>query len=380
MDSFEKYKIARWAYSIGKEFIPNYEWDLLHKQFLQDSVHSAYAQTSWSQDECPIELLRKYNLTDLIREIVVNTDKSESIPSIITIIEAQHILNQFTTPVLFSTKADGWNIQVDYYDGKLVQARTRGRSSDAVQAANLEPHLPQTIPLKGKVRIFGECVCPNELFQILKQRFGVVSQRNCVSTALAKEDYSYGLQFRTFYLESDLLQFSTMIDMWSKLKELGFLTIDYIVSYENHYNNFSNFSNIKSSVEYPTDGCVVQSLQMPSKDKYAFRIASWAEPYYNSYVTGFTPSYAPLYMGLQVEIYPIITATGSTQRVLDIDNLDRILKNNLEIGAPIAFTLRSHAIADIDEALTENLQNLHKYSLSEYQKNVRDEEEAKKLQ
>lgn len=360
MTDFDRYVIARWSYSIGVSFIPDHEWQLLHEKFLADKEHCDFAKTSWSHDTCPTELLRKYNLTDLIKHVTINQDKSESIPSINTLIEASNICNNFIEPVVLSVKADGWNIQVDYYDGKLLQAKTRGRSSDAMQPHNIEPYLPQTIPVKNKVRVFGECVCPNKLFSLMKKEQGIVSQRNCVSTALANSKYTHMLEFRTFDVDILDNEFPTQLDKLLTLKDWGFLTVDYDVSYSDHLFHVSKLAELKAQLSYITDGCVIRPLKMPSQKKYALRIYDWAEPYYVSYVTGYTTSYAPLYISLQLQIYPIKTDRGSTQKVIDIDNLDRILTNNLLKGSPVAFTMKSHAIADIDTNLTRLLQERYK--------------------
>lgn len=377
MTDFDKYVIARWAYSIGEEFIPDYEWQMLHEKFLKDDKHKEFASTSWSHDTCPTELLREYNLTDLIRHITINQDKSESIPSINTMLEASTICNNYNEPVILSVKADGWNIQVDYYEGALIQARTRGRSSDAIQAYNIEPYLPQRIPLKGKVRVFGEGVCPNELFSLMKKQQGVVSQRNCVSTALANPIYTPMLELRTFDLEVSDKEFDTQLDKLNALKECGFLTVDYDVSYSDHLMNVKRLSELKSQLNYITDGCVIRPLKMPSQKKYALRIYDWAEPYYVSYIQGYTSKYAPLYISLQLKIFPIKTDRGSTQRIIDIDNLDRILSNNLMKGSPIAFTMKSHAIADIDINMTRLLQEKYKDRYEIFHNKIEKEEAMK---
>lgn len=378
MNDFDKYVLSRWAYSIGKEFISDHEWSLLHQRFLQDPAARDFASRSWSLDTCPYELLKKYNLTDWMKDVVINTNKSESIPSVTTMTEASNIASTMTN-AFCSVKADGFNVQADYLDGRLICVLTRGRSSDAVDASALQPVLPQTIPIKGKVRVYGEAVVPNELFSKIQRLYSNVSQRSSVATALSKPELAKEMKVMTFYMDSDSIQFQTMEEMMDTLYRCKFDTVTFLTTDFNVMESVKKLSDIKDTLDYITDGCVVRPNQLPSESKYAFRIYNWAEPYYKSFVTGYQYSNAPLYFGVQLQIFPIKTAIGSRQSVLDIDNIERILSNNLYKDSPVAFVMRSHAIADIDLDMTRQLQLIYKNRSQEYLDLIRQEEMNKNV-
>jgi hypothetical protein len=378
MNDFDKYILARWAYSIGQEFISDYEWSLLHQRFLKDPQTHDFAATSWSLDTCPYELLKKYNLTHWMHNVVINTNKSESIPSITTLTEASKIASSMSN-VFCSVKADGFNVQADYLDGRLICILTRGRSSDAIDASALKPVFPQTIPIKGKVRVYGEAVVPNDLFSKIQRLYSNVSQRSSVATALSKPELAKDMKVMTFYMDSDTVKFKTMSEMMDTLYRCKFDTVTFLTTAFDVMNTVKKLSDIKNTLGYLTDGCVVRPNELPSESKYAFRIYNWAEPYYKSFVTGYRYSNAPLYFGIQLQIYPVKTAIGSTQSVLDIDNIERILSNNLYKDSPVAFVMRSHAIADIDLDMTRQLQLIYRDNSQEYLDLIRQEEMNKNV-
>ena len=82
-NSKDLYVIARWAYSIGEPIIDDAQYNMLHQMIVEKYPDWEYVTRSWSSDPCPIELLKSYNLLDLIRKVVL-TDKTESIPSLQT--------------------------------------------------------------------------------------------------------------------------------------------------------------------------------------------------------------------------------------------------------------------------------------------------------
>ena len=81
MTLLEKYIIARWCYAIGEDFISDMEYRGIEDILKKEEPENEYINRSWSDDPCPVELLRKYNMLHLIRNVEF-IHKSESIPSI----------------------------------------------------------------------------------------------------------------------------------------------------------------------------------------------------------------------------------------------------------------------------------------------------------
>ena len=379
MTDYEKYVIARWAYSIGKEFISDVEYNALHNVMLKSPVGHRLAQQSWSKDYCPVSLLKKYGYLDWIYDIIPNGDKSESIPSITSIYQAEEVLKQFNTDIFISTKEDGFNGQCHYCEGKRTIINSRGRSADALTYWNFIDKLPIAIPLKDYTRIYGEIVLTNEGFELLSKATGARSQRSSVSTALANPKYTKYLEYHAFYIENKNTKFRTMEEMYKTLQSFGFKTPQYIIvpNGSNVLEAFKEFSKIRYTLNHLTDGGVIQSNQFPYDNKYAFRIFEWKEPYYKSYIKSYEYSRATHNYGIKLAIYPIHVGVnnGNIQRLLDIDNLNRIIKYRLFPDSPVVFTLTSHADPNIDLELTRLLQE-EVTDIDAYKYQIEQEEET----
>ncbi len=375
MTDTEKYVIARWAYSIGKDFITDAEYNLLHQKMLLSPAYKSLAQKSWSDDVCPVELLKKYNLEDWINCVIPTGDKSSSIESINSVSVADKVLKNYSE-IFLSTKDDGFNVQTHYIDGRRIIANSRGRATDAVSYSNLTTYLPSHIPIKGYTRIYGELVLPDDGFEYIKSVTESKTQRASVSTALSRKEYAKYLEYHVFWIENKNLKFDTMVDVYETAKSWGFKTPIYkvLTNSNNYLYEIENFSKLKGCVCYPTDGCVIQSNHLPSEDKYALRIFDWKEPYYKSFILGYQYSHAIHNFGIKLVIYPITTDDGKKQSLLDIDNLARILDNKLNVGTPVVFKMTSHAVANIDLTLTRELRESIT-SNEEYCENIKRDEE-----
>lgn len=360
MTDFENYVIARWAYSVGKPIMPDARYTILDRVMKSMYPDNEYTKRTWSEDPCPVELLKQYGREDLIYSVVIS-DKTESIPSLNNWVELQEEYYTMHGKHRVSFKLDGWNIQASYWNTHLVNVQTRGRSTDAMDASVLRKLLPQRIPVMGKALITMELLIPNADFEWFRKTFHVTSQRAAVSTALANP--GAGTLDHVKLIAHGLRCSMELDDMYKQLKACGFEVpmCAYVENYDELKNQIKAFSEYKSDYPYPTDGLVCDG----GNKVRAIRVMGWQEPILISYVTGYEESYGPHSIGIQCKIYPINTGM-STQRVVPATNLKRIIELNLRPGYPIAFRIASSAIADIDEESTILLQkkwndNLQKY-------------------
>jgi hypothetical protein len=321
----------------------------------------------WSSDPCPVELLRKYGLGDLIQAVVI-TDKTESIPSLNSLFEVKSTFSSLNDTVTLSYKHDGWNIQASYYNGGLVHIQTRGRVSDAMSVNHLSSMIPDTIDMAGKVTVIMEATANDEAFEEAKRRYGCVSQRGCVSTLLAHKESTHLLSLHAFKVRC-----SESVDDFMLLRKWGFNTPMYtkVSNYSDLMDAIESFSSFKQSYGYPTDGLVVAG-----EITRAIRVYAWEEPIYKSFVTGYKEEYGPHYISVGLEIFPIKLA-NSTQSNLPATNLSRIIKMNLRKGAPVAFRVVSSAIADLDETSTILLHKTYDGRWDEFREMVEEEEVLK---
>lgn len=368
----DKFIVSRWAYSVGSPFISDAEYTSLLRAMTAVNPEDPYVQRSWSSDPCPTELLKSIGREDLIYKIVLS-DKTESIPSLNTDWEVKSTLGSISGTGTLSMKHDGWNIQVNYYNGEIALVTTRGRSCDAVDVTALRRYLPQTIPFKGPCKVVLELTISKTNFKFCAQTFRNVSERSAVSTILSKPEYYHLLSFTAFDIHGVDLNGKVKFEV---LKEWGFNVPMYFVvhNYDELMLALNQLSEAVNDYEQPTDGAVYDGVM-----RRAIRLLAWEEPIYYSYVVKYLEQFGPYRISPSVIIYPILRK-GSTQRQVSMTNWQRILEYNLQPGAPLAFRIASSATADFDEEATRLVHKEYEGRWEEFQKRVRENEEIARCQ
>lgn len=381
MKLIDKYTIARWAYSIGSPIMEDYEYNLLHEQLSSDPEYDYITKRSWSDDPQPVELLIQYEMFHLLvdKPIEISEDKSESIKSITKVSELEEIEKQLEgRKCHYSAKADGFNVQIVYEDGNLTSVRSRGRVTDSIDFSVLKCILPTKIPLRGTTKIYGECVTPKYLFEIMRKEIGVTSIRSSVSAAIARHEYTPNLKILTFEIISSHKTFNSTSEKFRFLDELGFDTPEVYHTIYKPTDALLNLNCVRDMLPYQTDGIVLRSDDSSGNIKYALRFGDWAEPVYISYIKNLIWETGPVNGVFKAEIFPIRTASGSKQSVLNLYNLATVIDYKLyKKNALVAFTLRSHSIASVDLELSKILNQSDDFILEAKRSQIEYEEQSK---
>lgn len=374
IDNIEhEYIIARWMYSIGKEIMSDESYNRIHKLMEKEGRLRNYTQRSWSSDPCPVELLTKYGLEEHIYKITL-TDKTESIPTIDTDTALREYYRSYSYPVLVSLKIDGFNTRAVYYNTRPLSKTTRGRSSDALDLKSYLKHLPPVIDEQGEVLIVGEMALSNEAFlqlQNLQSSKSLVSQRSSVRSALADEKAMHLLTWLPFHVSFKDGREMNIFEQYKKLESWGFTTPYHKVahSYDELMRIIKELDDVKATYPFKTDGIVVSSQD--GQDLKAIRVGAWENPILASIITGYDETQGPSRFGVKLVIEPKFTG-HSTQTLVNITNYDRVIQEELFPGTPVAFTLISHSVADIDLPTTKMLQRLAKERPREILGQIRD--------
>lgn len=371
----DKYILARYLYGQGMETLNEIEFNNLDRYIRVNNMLPEYTARSWSSDPVPLELLKKYGKENLIREVVL-TDKTESIPSLGSYSEIHQEMYYRFKPGWLSRKMDGWNLQNTYQKNYII-TNTRGRASDAIMVPSLGKTLPSEIPEEDMTIVVGEGTLSKKNLEILKTRIGrpdLVSTRAAVRTLIANPENMDLLYFTAFAIKGIVDPRETM----QKLTSWGFNTPGwvYVETYDQLLEAIKYFSDKEPFEEQPTDGLVF--ISEDGGYLRAIRVEYWEEKVYESYVTGYIESYNAHVISQSVKISPIIL-DGKTQRQVNITNWDRIIHYNLEIGAPIAFIIKSDSTADIEPIRTMELQKEYRDSFELYQKKIDIRENRKIL-
>lgn len=362
----EKYIITRWAYSIGRPLIDDAEYNVLDYAMRQAHPDNEYCQRTWSEDPCPVELLRKYGMTDYIEAVIIG-DKTDSISSLNSDIEVRNELFNISGEGTMSMKLDGWNIQGNYYNGQQVMVKTRGRLHDALDVSTIGNKMPKKIPAMGKVKVVCELTISKRNFPICQRLFQNVSPRSAVSSVLARPEYHYLLSVTA----TDIHGYNVnKKDKFKLLSEWGFDVPEWLVvtDYESLLKSLEYLSSRAESYGLPTDGVVYDG-----STRKAIRLLYWEEPVYKSYVVDYIEKYGPNRISPSVVIRDILRK-GSTQHQLSLTNWARIIEYNLQKGAPVAFRIASDATADFDEESTKALHMQWQGNWGEYRQLIDDNE------
>jgi len=369
----EKYIIARWCYAIGEETIGDVEYNSIHNKLKEEFPDNEYVNRSWSDDPCPIELLEKYNMMELYRDIKFS-HKSESIESLNTEDAVERMFYSLDERSRLSYKLDGFNIQVNYYNRKSISAETRGRTGNSLNANVVLKIVPQTITLSGKVKVTGELVIRKDLWELFKEETGGKSQRSSVATAMARGMTDY-LTFVAFGIQTEGEIITR--DVYDVLDELGFMTPMklYVSNYTGLLKAINLLGKRYSTYRYPADGLVIEN----SKCQYAIRIEAFKEKELMSYVTGYERKHGIYKMPLVVTIRPV-TYDGRENSAVSVTNLHYVLDCELKIGSPIAFDIRSMANAVLNVERTMALHEEWKGRYDKFRDLIEESDYAKKAE
>ncbi|MBQ5475825.1 MAG: hypothetical protein IIT65_14400 [Lachnospiraceae bacterium] len=358
------YILARWCYLMGETYLSDIEYDHIEKQFKEYYPNDIHSKQPWSFDECPVAILKKFNRESLICNPVMGY-MAESIYSINNWTEFDLTFKNINEKSRLSFKIDGWNTRVSYFNGVAVDVQTRGRSGNSLDIKNTLGLFPKTIPIKGRVAITGEMSIPKHKWSVYKSITGNADQRASVRTAIARNDIEY-LSFNAFniFIENNTEEF----DQYEKLEELGFTHPDYV--FVDSYDKLKaaiNFMSIKdNNYDYLTDGLVIENTKIQN----AIRLGRWEEERMISYVEGYEEGQGAYGTFMKIKCYPI-KCEGKVFSVISINNISNIIENNLRIGYPIAFNLRSSANVVIDVLGTKDLQYKWGDRLEEYKDYIR---------
>lgn len=363
-NDIERFIVARWCYLMGQPIISDIEYDKLERWFKLEYPDDIHSKQSWSFDVCPVELLRKYNLSELICNPTMGY-MAESIYSINSDEEFNQIFRSLNERSRLSFKIDGWNTRVSYFNGIMVNVETRGRSGNNLDIKNIAELFPKKIKIKGRVAVTGEMSIPNNKWEDFKAMTGNNDQRASVRTALARSSSEY-LSFLAFniFIE-DGYEYD---DPYTLLNELGFETprFVWVENFDDLKKKIWYMSYINRAYGYLTDGLVIEN----SSYQYAIRLGAWEEHSMQSYVTGYEESQGMYGTFLCVKCYPI-KIEGKTFSKISINNIANIVEHNLAPGNPIAFNLRSAANVVIDSTETSRLQKVWSGKYEDYQNKIR---------
>lgn len=365
-NDLEHYILSRWEYAIGVDTrMTDEEYNSVNAMYKRLIPDNEYVKRVWSEDPCPLALLKKYGREDLYRNISIKYG-SESIPSLRSMEEVEKVFNKLNKPTRLSVKLDGWNTQVNYYNGGRISSNSRGRDTNSIGTDVILDIVPENISLSKKVKIIGEAVIPNDKWEEYKLKTGNTGQRHSVSSVIANNDSGYVKLVAFNIMSTDI---DVTGDKYQMLKEFGFEVPKFIMvnTYDELLSGIKMLGRMKKRFNYETDGLVVENDEI----QVALRVGEWAEEDILSYVTGYQQSPTVYGLSMTLNVFPV-TSNGVTISNPNITNINIITRNNLKKNTPVAFVMRSGANPVVNFVRTKMLQDEYEGRYDEYCKMIQD--------
>ena len=349
----------------GEPLVEDAIYDKLVQLLTMVCSDSPVLQELWSEDD---EVVGSYN--KLLEEnpmVSILTVKSWNDDAITQFIQRM----PETANYLASYKINGHGIRVVYNDGNLVEATTRGRSTNG---RDITEHVKiilgdynEALSGYGLVEIRGELALKlsnldkaREFTPGLKSAFSAVS--SLIKPSATREEVEL-LDFLTYGVYIDDYDFSSKEEVFSQLSEWGFETTEYIsledISKEDLLENMKEVvSALESNYEefgYFCDGVVFEVSDgdvrsyLEGEGKYhnynlALKVDSWSQDIYTGYIKEVTWKRGKFKLNPVAVVVEdlnsnegVLTVQGNRVKNIPLYNPKNILILKAYIGSPLSF-------------------------------------------
>ncbi len=277
--------------------------------------------------------------------------------------------------VIVGIKADGLTIELNYNNGKLVQASTRGdgvEGEDITHNARTFKNIPLEILYDGELKLAGEAIIFrvdfDEINESLVEEEKYSTCRNLVAGSCRQLNNKICAERKVHFFAFNLLKnedmiFKTKEEQLEWLKMLGFQTIFYHTTYSNFVEEEINYlKNLAVNLGMPIDGMVItyndieysKSLGSTSKfpkDSIAYKFederveTEFIEVEWNTTRTGKINPTA---------IFKPVTIDGTQVERATLFNLDILEELQLGKGDRISTFKANMIIPQIDQNFTKS--------------------------
>lgn len=351
--------------SDGEPLVEDAIYDKLVQLLIQVRSDSPVLQELWSEDD---EVVGSYN--KLLEEnpmVSILTVKSWNDDAITQFIQRM----PETANYLASYKINGHGIRVVYNDGNLVEATTRGRSTNG---RDITEHVKiilgdynEALSEYGLVEIRGELALKlsnldkaREFTPGLKSAFSAVS--SLIKPSATKEEVEL-LDFLTYGVYIEDYDFSSKEEVFSQLSEWGFETTEYISLEEISKDDLlENMKEVVSALEsnyeefgYFCDGVVFEVSDgdvrsyLEGEGKYhdynlALKVDSWSQDIYTGYIKEVTWKRGKFKLNPVAVVVKdlnsnegVLTVQGNRVKNIPLYNPKNILILKAYLGSPLSF-------------------------------------------
>lgn len=254
----EQLNDATKAYDEGKPYISDAEWDEKYYELVKlEKETGIYYPNSPTQS---IDYQAVNGLTKTVHKVpMLSLDKTKSIDDIKKFINGKE--------TIASLKMDGLSCRLEYQNGKLISASTRGNGNigeNITHNAMVLKNVPQSIAYKEPLIIDGEVICDYKSFESFSA--GYKHPRNFAAGAIRlldnKESAARNLSFVVWEVIEGFSELATLSAKLEKVGELGFDVVPHRIVHSDFKDENNDFQTlIIDSLRfvgsnYPIDGLV----------------------------------------------------------------------------------------------------------------------------
>ena len=265
-------------------------------------------------------------------------------------------------PVQVSNKIDGNSCELQYRDGKLLYAVTRG---DAVYGEDITikalgmPSIPNTIPTSDYLAVRGEIVMNKSVFEA-KYSSEFKNPRNLTAGLLKNEEFvDYeDLRFVAYDLYNDNCPETTEKGKLQTLELYGFDVVECV--YCNSIEEILTYRETRSprDREYALDGLVLKQNRIDPNDAYEIRpkkqhAFKWVDVPETTILRGVEWSMTGNTL-TPVAIFDPVELEGTTVKRASLSNPYWIERLNLHIGDSIKVVKRGQIIPKVEEVVSHD--------------------------
>lgn len=238
------------AYDKGQPLISDKEYDDLYFE-LQD----AEKELNFAFDDSPTQKVRYVIKTSLEKVThnhpMLSLDKTK---------DWNEFLNYFQNKdVVGMVKLDGLTCSLEYIDGNLVSAETRGNGligEDILHNAKVIPSIPKKISYRDRLVVDGEIICTDSDFADFSNEYA--NSRNFASGSIrlldSKECEKRKLTFVVWNIIYGYEDKNSFLDKLHLVKQLGFKVVPHTSSFDWDAKEF--LVDKAKKLGYPIDGLV----------------------------------------------------------------------------------------------------------------------------
>ncbi len=252
------------AYDEGKPYMSDHEWDNLYFELKCAEEHHGFAYP-----DSPTQCI-DYQVVNQLRKVkhnhpMLSLEKTKDLN------EVKHFCNTIDTPVLLMLKMDGLTCSIEYRNGVLYRAETRGNGEigeDITHNAWVIDSIPKDIPYKENLIIDGEIICTYNDFKEFEEQYK--NPRNFASGSIRLLDPRECKKRKLTFVVWEVIGFPGLhylSDKLSTLTTFGFKVVPFYHDDNDIELWIEELVKDSKSFGYPIDGIVVKYDDVDLKDE-----------------------------------------------------------------------------------------------------------------